>query len=111
MWGPPEEPCLWAGDWKPALGLTLQCTHFQVMGASGALHLKGEAQDISNFKARLDSGTEASGGDAWRGASDLNPLRQAPHPGGCLPPPGRVGVWVPGTLVSWGLSPDMNTAF
>lgn len=29
------------------------------MGASGALHLKGGAQDISNFKARLDSGTEA----------------------------------------------------
>ena len=93
MWGPPEEPRLWAGDWKPALGLTLQCTHFQVMGASGALHLKGEAQDISNFKARLDSGTEASGGDAWRGASDLNPLRQAPHPGvACL----RLAGWVSG---------------
>lgn len=59
MWGPPEDSRLWAGDWKPALGLTLQRTHFQVMGASGALHLKGGAQDISNFKARLDSGTEA----------------------------------------------------
>lgn len=91
MWGPPEDPCLWAGDRKPALGLTLQWTHFQAMGASGALHLKGGAQDISNFKARLDSGTEARPLEVMPGGALPTSIPRARLPTLGLPASARQG--------------------